>query len=259
MTLILLTGIAVTNAQEERLSGTSGQQQSLVAKTTAASDLLAKRLKRLTAPRSYETAEGSRVTISSDAPLNDYTAHRSDDRFHVVIPQASLTDTQIKISGRGFTDAQIEQRGSDVVLSFRLQPGATARVDQKFNRLEIIFNAPSRAIISVSSDVELPVSASPNATTEESKTPGITPLQDLGPAPAVTASAATSAAASTSAQVFGPKAALMLPPEKARPVRVPRFEKSPVIDGKLDDEVWSRAAVLGNFYQVQPGDNIEPS
>jgi CBS-domain-containing membrane protein len=87
MTLILLTGIAVTNAQEERLSGTSGQQQSLVAKTTAASDLLAKRLKRLTAPRSYEPAEGSRVTISSDAPLNDYTAHRSDDRFHVVIPQ----------------------------------------------------------------------------------------------------------------------------------------------------------------------------
>lgn len=50
-----------------------------------------------------------------------------------------------------------------------------------------------------------------------------------------------------------------VPPEKARPVNVPRFEKPPVIDGKLDDEVWKTAAVLGDFYQTQPGDNIAPS
>src|ERR1700694_3506950 len=55
------------------------------------------------------------------------------------------------------------------------------------------------------------------------------------------------------------KPGLVLPPEKAQPVRLPKFEKPPVIDGKLDDEVWKQAAVLKDFYQVQPGDNIAPS
>src|SRR6266571_2362176 len=55
------------------------------------------------------------------------------------------------------------------------------------------------------------------------------------------------------------KAALVLPPEKAQPVHLPRFDKPPVIDGKLDDEVWQHAVVLKDFIQVQPGDNIAPS
>src|SRR6266571_887047 len=55
------------------------------------------------------------------------------------------------------------------------------------------------------------------------------------------------------------KAALVLPPEKAQPVHLPRFDKPPVIDGKLDDEVWKHAVVLKDFIQVQPGDNIAPS
>ncbi|HYY93573.1 MAG TPA: DUF5916 domain-containing protein [Pyrinomonadaceae bacterium] len=50
-----------------------------------------------------------------------------------------------------------------------------------------------------------------------------------------------------------------LPPEKSRPVRVPRFEKPPVIDGVLDEEVWKTAAVLKDFYQTNPGDNTRPS
>jgi Domain of unknown function (DUF5916)/Carbohydrate family 9 binding domain-like len=55
------------------------------------------------------------------------------------------------------------------------------------------------------------------------------------------------------------KSGIVLPPEKASPVRLPKFEKPPVIDGKLDDEVWKSAVVLKDFYQVQPGDNIAPS
>jgi uncharacterized protein DUF5916/cellulose/xylan binding protein with CBM9 domain len=55
------------------------------------------------------------------------------------------------------------------------------------------------------------------------------------------------------------KGTVALPPEKAKPVTVPRFEKAPVIDGKLDDPVWQSAAVLKDFYQIQPGDNIAPS
>ena len=53
--------------------------------------------------------------------------------------------------------------------------------------------------------------------------------------------------------------AIPLSPEKANPVLVGRFESPPVIDGKLDEEVWKDAATLGNFYQTQPGDNIPPS
>ena len=50
-----------------------------------------------------------------------------------------------------------------------------------------------------------------------------------------------------------------IPPEKAAPVRLKRFEEQPVIDGRLNDEVWKSAAILKDFYQVQPGDNIAPS
>src|SRR5207245_6600061 len=55
------------------------------------------------------------------------------------------------------------------------------------------------------------------------------------------------------------KPALVLPPEKSNPIKMPRFDKPPVIDGKLDDEIWKQATVLKDFYQIQPGDNIAPS
>lgn len=74
-------------------------------------------------------------------------------------------------------------------------------------------------------------------------------------------SPATSATPSSSPKDEPPaaKRGLVLPPEKSQPVRMPRFDKAPVIDGKLDDEVWKQAIVLKDFYQVQPGDNIAPS
>ena len=52
---------------------------------------------------------------------------------------------------------------------------------------------------------------------------------------------------------------MVLPPEKAQPVSIPRFDNAPVIDGKLDDSVWQNAAVLKDFYQIDPGDNTAPS
>src|SRR6188474_773112 len=67
-----------------------------------------------------------------------------------------------------------------------------------------------------------------------------------------TNSSATTATAKTG------KAALALPPEKSAPIKPALFAKPPTIDGKLDDEVWQTAAVLKDFYQVQPGDNLIP-
>jgi hypothetical protein len=53
--------------------------------------------------------------------------------------------------------------------------------------------------------------------------------------------------------------ALVVPPEKSQPVTLPKFDKPPTIDGKLDEEVWQKAAVLKDFYQIRPGDNTPPS
>jgi hypothetical protein len=50
-----------------------------------------------------------------------------------------------------------------------------------------------------------------------------------------------------------------LPIEKTQPVIMKKFETPPTIDGKLEEEVWKTAVLFKEFYQVQPGDNIEPS
>ncbi len=80
------------------------------------------------------------------------------------------------------------------------------------------------------------------------------------PTPAVSSSAsspATSQPAATTPAATSSR--ITLPPEKANPVRLSKFEKPPVIDGKLDDAIWQSAAVLKDFYQTSPGDNIAPS
>lgn len=46
---------------------------------------------------------------------------------------------------------------------------------------------------------------------------------------------------------------------KRSPVHIPVFEKPPVIDGQLNEEVWTHAAVFKDFLQTQPGDNTVPS
>ena len=72
-------------------------------------------------------------------------------------------------------------------------------------------------------------------------------------------SSGTAKPSGSPSQAAAGKPGLVLPPEKARPVLMPRFDKAPVIDGKLDDEIWKQATVLKDFYQIEPGDNIAPS
>lgn len=57
----------------------------------------------------------------------------------------------------------------------------------------------------------------------------------------------------------GSRRVIVLPPEKSAPIKVPRFDHPPQIDGRLDDKVWEQAAKLKDFYQTSPGDNIAPS
>jgi HEAT repeats len=91
-----------------------------------------------------DTASGSRMTVTSDNPLNDYRAYRSGDRFYVELPNANA-DTSARASGRGFSDMQVQRRGKSVVLSYRIQPGAKPHVEQRFNRLEVVFDASDGA------------------------------------------------------------------------------------------------------------------
>ena len=93
-----------------------------------------------------------------------------------------------------------------------------------------------------------------------SQTAAADPSPSSSPVGEKTAEKSSGAAATTQpADVkVGKAAALALPSEKSNPVRMVRFEKPPVIDGKLDDDVWKTAAVLKDFYQIQPGDNLIP-
>jgi hypothetical protein len=232
-------------------------------------------VKRLATLRSSEMPEGSRVTITSDTSLDDYTAYRSLDRFHVVIPQAELSSAINSMErGRGFSGVNIERRGTDVELSFSLQPGATASVHQKFNRLDVVFHAPSdtaqiikgmaneAAVVTVPDAANKPLNESaalPLAdkvsfapTPEPTPEPPAAPKEDAK----TTSKASTTALTTTSA---AGKSGIVLPPEKANPINIARFDKAPLIDGKLDDAIWQQAAVLKDFYQFRPGDNIAPS
>ncbi len=88
------------------------------------------------------------------------------------------------------------------------------------------------------------VTATPEATAAAKPTPAASPSKSTAQQTAAGAAA---------------KGSFVLPPEKSNPIVVPRFDKSPVIDGKLEEEAWQKAVVLKDFYQIQPGDNIPPS
>ena len=77
------------------------------------------------------------------------------------------------------------------------------------------------------------------------------------PTPAPTANSLSESG--PTAQPPAAKGAVVLPPEKVSPVRVSKFETPPVIDGNLNEAVWQKAAVLKDFYQIDPGDNTTPS
>lgn len=80
---------------------------------------------------------GSRVSLISDQSLNNYESYRSADRFYVKIPPIDVRSPFAR--GSGFEDFKVQRSADSTVLSFRLQPGATARVEQQANQLSVIF------------------------------------------------------------------------------------------------------------------------
>jgi hypothetical protein len=235
--------------------------------TTASADA---RTRRIASLRTRETTEGARVLLTSDAELNNYKSYQSGGRFFVRIPQADAGEAATlaaNLHGRGFEDAQVERSGADVLLSFKLAVGATAEVRQSFNRLEVRFTAQEATPQKKDSNSggakdatpAPPLNAAPSPTpTPPSSTPSDAPI--ITPATTTGSDSSNTTDTVERAKVAAGKGrSIALPPEKANPVVVPRFDTPPVIDGKLDDEIWKRARVLKDFYQTEPGDNIAPS
>jgi len=221
------------------------------------------RPRRIASLRSRETTEGARITLTSDAELTNYTTYESGGRFFVRLPQAEavagVPSLVENLRGRGFADARFERQGADVLLSFKLEAGASAEVRQSFNRLEVRFAQEPQQKTGGSGTATQPTAApspdaSPAATTAP---PSDAPVPDSS---TTTSDSSTTTATIERAKVAaGRGGAITLPPEKAAPVVVPRLDAPPVIDGKLDDAVWKQARVLKDFYQTEPGDNIAPS
>ena len=86
----------------------------------------------------------------------------------------------------------------------------------------------------------------------------VTPIVSATPGPSPVAATAERVAAAA-ADMPASGVAATPPLEKSLVQMAVRFKTAPVIDGRLDDEVWKHALVLGDFHQIQPGDNIAPS
>ena len=129
----------VASLKEWRLSAVTLAVFALVWFGFANSAAQTKTAKRILSLRVNDEPEGSRVTVVSNLALGDYEAYRRGDRFHVKIPASEFATSQPHFSGKGFDDVQVEKNGDSVVISFKLQPGASARVDQRFNRLQVVF------------------------------------------------------------------------------------------------------------------------
>src|SRR5262249_51942080 len=94
--------------------------------------------------RSTDSSEGSRVAITSDQSLNDYEAYRRGDRFYVKIPVGEIPSAEAA-RGRAFDDVKSQRTGDSTVLSFRLQPGSSAHVEQRGNKLDVVVSVPGGA------------------------------------------------------------------------------------------------------------------
>src|SRR5437868_6493791 len=201
--------------------------------------------------RSAETPDGSRVIVTSDVTLHDYQAYTESNHFYLLIPYSIEPKSQNELRGRGFTDALVARRGDDVLLSFGLEAGASAHVQQRFNRLEISFvmvNAAATPTPTPAPAASPSSTATTNSALETTKEADAKSKSTVSPQP-------NNPTPGVPVKVSG----ITLPSEKANPIHVTKFEKPPVIDGKLDDDVWKNAVVLKDFYQISPGDNTKPS
>lgn len=133
--------------------------------------------------RASDSTNGSRVALTSNQSLNDYEAYRRGDRFYVRIPAADVPRPEA-VRGRAFGDVKVQRGANDTVVSFRMQPGATARVEQRGNKLDVVFTMPgSRSANTPSTGRDVARNdAGPASPPADSQRRGNTNSNRLGPA-----------------------------------------------------------------------------
>ena len=185
--------------------------------------------------RSSDSPAGSRVAITSDQSLSDrYEAYRRDDRFYVRLPATDVRRAEAT-HGRGFADVKVQRGSNSTVISFRLQPGATAHVEQRSNKLEVVFSSPGTASVPAtgSNSAKTPARpvSSPSPTTRNSAANTSLPKgsEKSGSKPVVASSppkTIASVATPTPAPTASPKAT---PSQKAaaKPTASPGIQPTP--------------------------------
>ncbi|HEX7314004.1 MAG TPA: hypothetical protein VF297_08780 [Pyrinomonadaceae bacterium] len=100
-------------------------------------------------------AGGTRVTISSDSPLDDCESSRDGDNYTVRIPWAVAAGAaRLRAEGQFYKSALVEERDDAVLVTFALREGASARLDRGFNRLEVTFAGATTAATPTRENVE---------------------------------------------------------------------------------------------------------
>ncbi|HEX7177091.1 MAG TPA: DUF5916 domain-containing protein [Pyrinomonadaceae bacterium] len=227
--------------------------------TAAASALPVRRIASL---RAAETLVGSRVTITFDTPITDYTAARDGGRFLLRVPRAAASFVPTALVGSGFTEVSVERQRDDLLFTFTLEPATGASVRQSFNRLEVNFVRQAAAQGQQQGSAAQPAPTPAPAGGNPAPASGQTQPADSIPTTTSEEVKATEGKSATAlaTDVKTPNAGRVnLPPEKAVAVAIRRFDKPPVIDGKLDDEVWKRATIFKDFIQYRPVDLVAPS
>nr|MDQ3817202.1 hypothetical protein [Acidobacteriota bacterium] len=205
--------------------------------TASAQDFAAtSHVKRLAPFQSSDTEEGSRVRITSDSSLDDYRVFESAGRFHILIPQADSSAANNGLRGRGFADVKVEREGSNLDISFLLRAGATASVVQRFNRLDVNFTFPVDAaakMVKVTADRVASVQTAAGELSGRERSSALVENASLAAQPVPTPepkSTSTKSAGdsksngskSSTSSAGGKAGGLVLPAEKANPIRIPR-------------------------------------
>ena len=99
---------------------------------------------RITPLRMTETPGGSRATITSDAPFDDYKAYRDGYLYHIIIQHAVASFSSTGTKGRGVLSVRVEQQGDDVRISFQLEPGTAVHLKKDSNKLELNLTVPAQ-------------------------------------------------------------------------------------------------------------------
>ena len=109
---------------------------------------------KITTLRASDSPEGSRVAVTADQSLSEYEAYRRGDRFYVKIPRADVPRAET-VRGRAFSEVKVQRDSDSTIVSFHLQPGATARVEPHGNKLDVVFTMPGAKAPSASASRDI--------------------------------------------------------------------------------------------------------